>query len=180
MGYDPWSCIRLFFCKKRARLSKPGAVMLSRQSQYIIKWRRWDVEWLTECVNDPKTIRANADFILSYYRRLSRLTGGFEDGDTLMAMEITEGSYSTVMPSVPLRTRDEYRAEKRAMILAWQQLNKKHRQILYLSYMDQEQPSMNEIAFRLDRLPRSMSARKTIALLAFAEIYKGGVLKIIE
>ncbi|WP_278530487.1 hypothetical protein [Enterococcus asini] len=97
-----------------------------------------------------------------------------------MAMEITEGSYSTVMPSVPLRTRDEYRAEKRAMILAWQQLNKKHRQILYLSYMDQEQPSMNEIAFRLDRLPRSMSARKTIALLAFAEIYKGGVLKIIE
>lgn len=129
---------------------------------------------------EPKQIRFNANFILSYYRRLSRLTGGFENEDTLMAMEITEGSYSTEMPLVPLRTRDEYRAEKRAMILAWQQLNKKHRQILYLSYMDQEQPSINEIAFRLDRLPKSMSVRKTTALLAFAEIYKGGVLKTIE
>lgn len=97
-----------------------------------------------------------------------------------MAMEIVQGSYSEAMPLVPLKTPKEYQAEKLAMIRAWQQLNKKHRQILYLSYMDQEQPSMNEIAFRLDRLPRSMSARKTIALLAFAEIYKGGVLKIIE
>lgn len=129
---------------------------------------------------EAKQIRFNADFILSYYRRLSRLTGGFEDEDTLMAMEITDGSYSTEMPSVPLRTRDEYRAEKRAMILAWQQLNKKHRQILYLSYMDQEQSSINEIAFRLDRLPKSMSVRKTTALLVFAEIYKDGVLKTIE
>lgn len=129
---------------------------------------------------EAKQIRFNADFILSYYRRLSRLTGGFEDEDTLMAMEIIDGSYSTEMPSVPLRTRDEYRAEKRAMILAWQQLNKKHRQILYLSYMDQEHPSINEIAFRLDRLPKSMSVRKTTALLVFAEIYKDGVLRTIE
>lgn len=129
---------------------------------------------------EPKQIRFNADFILSYYRRLSRLTEGFENEDTLMTMEITEGSYSTEMPLVPLRTRDEYLAEKMAMIRAWQQLNKKHRQVLYLAYMDLEKRTTNEIGYLLDRQPKSISVRKTTALLAFSETYKDGILKTIE
>lgn len=138
------------------------------------------MSYVSENINTPKKIRDNAHFILSYYRRLSRLTGGFENEDTLMAMEIVQGSYSEAMPLVPLKTPKEYRAEKLAMIRAWQQLTKKHREILYLVYFNREPRKMREIACLLNRSPTSTSERKATALEAFAETYKDGILKTIE
>lgn len=126
---------------------------------------------------DKKHIRENADFVLSHYRQLSRLTDGFENEGTLLrSLNIKKADMNENMPEKPYSNINEFKKEKLAIVYAWQQLKLKHREVLFLAYMDREERTTNEIAYLLNIQPKSASSRKTTALLAFASLYKKGVL----
>lgn len=96
--------------------------------------------------------------VLKEYRRLARLTNGF---NTQIELEqVTIGS--TIKPVVytHLRTVELFETEKRAIIGAWQLLETKERTVLYYAYLGKEPMSMQQIASMMNYSKKSIEKWK--------------------
>lgn len=129
---------------------------------------------LTKMELDKDATRKNARQILKAYKSFERQSGQRFD---LQAVKLSDMPKSPSDPrtlSDRIVRRMDAERECKEIIKAWSILDQRSKQIIFLSYLSNPTYTALHIAMQMGYSDRNIERLKAIALIEFAEAYKGG------
>lgn len=129
---------------------------------------------LLELEVDENATKKNARKILNAYKRFERQAGRKFDVQAIKMSDMPKSPSNPQGMSDRIVRRMDAEKECEEIIKAWNALEGRSKQIIFLSYLSYPTYTVVQISLQMDYSARNIEHLKSIALIEFAEAYKNG------